>query len=159
MPLIHWKRCFGLLWAASHLHLQRKSCSLWNKERYWGQLQANETVFVHRWRFQARTSAGCSVHHMVSCDVSCCGKCSCARKNITKRCQSLCRILQITQSLTSMVLSLPEELTDELHQAVTFVSQLLSWCRLQDPLSDLYGWCDQTHVDWLCNGDKLDPVN
>ncbi|XP_011605367.1 uncharacterized protein [Takifugu rubripes] len=35
-------------------------------------------------------------------------------------------ILQITQSLTSMVLSLPEELTDELHQAVTFVSQLLS---------------------------------
>lgn len=159
MPLIHWKQCFCLLCAASHLHLQRKSCALWNKERYRSQLQANETVFVRRWRFQARTSAGCSVHHMVSCGASCCRKCSCARKNITKRCHSLCRILQITRSLTSMVLSLPEELTDELHQAVTFVSQLLSWCRLQDPLSDLCGWCEQTHVDWLWDGEILDPVN
>ncbi|XP_060909142.1 uncharacterized protein si:ch211-218d20.15 isoform X2 [Labrus mixtus] len=35
-------------------------------------------------------------------------------------------ILEITQKLTSMVLSLPEELTDDLHQAVTFVSQFLS---------------------------------
>ncbi|XP_063355523.1 uncharacterized protein si:ch211-218d20.15 isoform X2 [Pelmatolapia mariae] len=35
-------------------------------------------------------------------------------------------ILEITQSLTSMVLSLPDELTDDVHQAVTFVSQFLS---------------------------------
>uniref|UniRef100_A0A3Q2WP28 Si:ch211-218d20.15 n=1 Tax=Haplochromis burtoni TaxID=8153 RepID=A0A3Q2WP28_HAPBU len=31
-------------------------------------------------------------------------------------------ILEITQSLTSMVLLLPDELTDDVHQAVTFVS-------------------------------------
>ncbi|XP_067372251.1 uncharacterized protein si:ch211-218d20.15 isoform X2 [Channa argus] len=35
-------------------------------------------------------------------------------------------ILEITQSLTSTVLSLPEGLTDELHQAVSFVAQFLS---------------------------------
>ncbi|KAG7502541.1 hypothetical protein JOB18_022121 [Solea senegalensis] len=35
-------------------------------------------------------------------------------------------ILEITQSLTSVVLSLPEELTNDLHQAVFFVSQFLS---------------------------------
>ncbi|XP_030284231.1 uncharacterized protein LOC115588073 isoform X1 [Sparus aurata] len=35
-------------------------------------------------------------------------------------------ILEITQSLTSAVLSLPEELTEDLHQAVTFMSQFLS---------------------------------
>uniref|UniRef100_A0A3Q4FYH8 Si:ch211-218d20.15 n=1 Tax=Neolamprologus brichardi TaxID=32507 RepID=A0A3Q4FYH8_NEOBR len=35
-------------------------------------------------------------------------------------------ILEITQSLTSMVLLLPDELTDDVHQAVTFVSQFLS---------------------------------
>ncbi|CAJ1079795.1 uncharacterized protein si:ch211-218d20.15 isoform X1 [Xyrichtys novacula] len=35
-------------------------------------------------------------------------------------------ILEITQSITSMVLLLPEELTDDIHQAVTFVSQFLS---------------------------------
>lgn len=39
---------------------------------------------------------------------------------------SLRRILEITQSLTSMVLLLPDELTDDVHQAVTFVSQFLS---------------------------------
>ncbi|KAK1902760.1 NAD(P)H-quinone oxidoreductase subunit J [Dissostichus eleginoides] len=35
-------------------------------------------------------------------------------------------ILELTQSLTSLVLTLPEELTEDLHQAVTFVSQFLS---------------------------------
>ncbi|KAM8855587.1 uncharacterized protein AB9W97_020390 isoform 1-T1 [Spinachia spinachia] len=35
-------------------------------------------------------------------------------------------VLQLTQSLTSLVLTLPEELTEELDQAVTFVSQFLS---------------------------------
>lgn len=36
------------------------------------------------------------------------------------------RVLELTQSLTSLVLTLPEELTEELDQAVTFVSQFLS---------------------------------
>uniref|UniRef100_A0A1A8G8F9 Uncharacterized protein n=2 Tax=Nothobranchius korthausae TaxID=1143690 RepID=A0A1A8G8F9_9TELE len=35
-------------------------------------------------------------------------------------------ILEITQNLTTVVLSLPEELMEDLHQAVTFVSLLLS---------------------------------
>uniref|UniRef100_A0A1A7Y1K4 Uncharacterized protein n=1 Tax=Iconisemion striatum TaxID=60296 RepID=A0A1A7Y1K4_9TELE len=35
-------------------------------------------------------------------------------------------ILEITQNLTSVVLSLPEELMEDLHQAVTFMSLLLS---------------------------------
>ncbi|XP_070694511.1 uncharacterized protein [Pempheris klunzingeri] len=35
-------------------------------------------------------------------------------------------ILEITQSLTSVVLSLPEELMEDVHQAVTFMSQFLS---------------------------------
>ncbi|KAF1382812.1 hypothetical protein PFLUV_G00147680 [Perca fluviatilis] len=35
-------------------------------------------------------------------------------------------ILEVTQSLTSVVLMLPEELTEDLHPAVTFVSQFLS---------------------------------
>ncbi|XP_077946938.1 uncharacterized protein LOC120834240 isoform X2 [Gasterosteus aculeatus] len=35
-------------------------------------------------------------------------------------------VLELTQSLTSLVLTLPEELTEELDQAVTFVSQFLS---------------------------------
>ncbi|XP_037644808.1 uncharacterized protein si:ch211-218d20.15 [Sebastes umbrosus] len=35
-------------------------------------------------------------------------------------------ILELTQSLTSVVLTLPEELTEDLHQAVTFMSQFLS---------------------------------
>ncbi|XP_047226835.1 uncharacterized protein si:ch211-218d20.15 isoform X1 [Girardinichthys multiradiatus] len=35
-------------------------------------------------------------------------------------------ILETTQSLTSLVLSLPEELKEDLHQAFTFVSQFLS---------------------------------
>ncbi|XP_068602882.1 uncharacterized protein si:ch211-218d20.15 [Brachionichthys hirsutus] len=34
-------------------------------------------------------------------------------------------VLKITQSLTSLVLLLPEELTEDLHQAVAFISQLL----------------------------------
>ncbi|CAM9177672.1 unnamed protein product [Lampetra planeri] len=34
-------------------------------------------------------------------------------------------ILEVTQSVTSVVLSLPDELTDDLHQAVTFMSQFL----------------------------------
>lgn len=42
------------------------------------------------------------------------------------------RILEITQNIISAVLSLPEELTDDIHQAVTFASQLLSsWLTLE----------------------------
>lgn len=52
---------------------------------------------------------------------------------------SSCRILEITQSLTSLVLSLPEELTDDIHQAVAFVSQFLSWCHTVYVLNELLG--------------------
>lgn len=56
----------------------------------------------------------------------------------TSMCYFLYRILEITHSLTSVVLSLPEELTDDLHQAVTFVSQFLSW--LGPKGTPLYLW-------------------
>lgn len=117
-----------LLFAASHQLFQRNSGFLWDKERHWGQLQTDETVSSGGGRLQAWTSAGCSLHRLVSSNPNV--KLAEAMINAALTpiiCRSLCRILEITQSLTSVVLSLPEELTEDLHQAVTFVSQFLSW--------------------------------
>lgn len=116
--------------AASHLLFQRNSGSLWNKERYWGQLQTDETVSSSRRRLQAWTSAGCSLHQLVSSRPG--SKLAEMMTNAAAvswqpLCCSLCRILEITQSLTSVVLSLPEELMEDLQPTVTFVSQFLSW--------------------------------
>lgn len=76
--IMHQPLCFHstiscvllFFFAASHLLFQRNSGSLWNKERYWGQLQTDETVSSSRRRLQAWTSAGCSLHQLVSYDPS-----------------------------------------------------------------------------------------
>lgn len=57
---------FLFYFAASHQLLQRNSGLLWYKERYWSQLQTDETVSSDRGRLQAWTSAGCSLHQLVS---------------------------------------------------------------------------------------------
>ena len=69
---------------------------------------------------------------------------------------SLCRILELTQSLTSLVLTLPEELTEDVHQAVTFMSQFLSWLtNASVPMNPDTELLHGLMMLWLWKGAKL----
>lgn len=119
---------FAICLPASHLLFPGDPGSVWHKAKYRGQLQTDETVSGCRRRIPARAPAGRSLHQLVSYSLR--SHLQTLTNAATTRPQYSfsCRILEITQSLTSLVLSLPEELTDDIHQAVAFVSQFLSWC-------------------------------
>lgn len=56
----------SLSFAASHQLIRGNSGLLWDKERYRGQLQTDETVSREGRGLQAWASAGCSLHQLVS---------------------------------------------------------------------------------------------
>ncbi|KAG7220954.1 hypothetical protein INR49_010203 [Caranx melampygus] len=64
-------------------------------------------------------------------------------------------ILEITRSLTSAVLSLPEELTEDVHQAVTFVSQIYTLRAVRPRNTTQSGWrCPPYLPGAVCGAEK-----
>lgn len=121
---------------ASYLLFPRDPSSVWHKAKYRGQLQTDETVSGCRRRLQARAPAGRSLYQLVSYTLN--SQLQMTNAAMLRPQYSFsCRILEITQSLTSLVLTLPEELTDDIHQAVAFMSQFLSWCHNVYELDEL----------------------